>query len=59
MDAAIRKFGLDVLSNMQQKGREEKIVEYVKSLYDGLKVSDRFVRDRVSKAKERNVPKCS
>jgi hypothetical protein len=59
VDAAFRKFGLEALSNMQQKEREEKILEYVKSEYGGLVISDRFIRDRFSEAKERNFPKCS
>jgi hypothetical protein len=59
VDAAFRKFGFEALSNMQQKEREEKILEYVKSEYGGLTVSDRFIRDRFSKAKERNFPKFS
>jgi hypothetical protein len=50
VDAAIRKLGLEALSNMQQKGREEKIIQHVKE-YDGLTVSDRVVRKRVSAAR--------
>jgi hypothetical protein len=51
VDAAIEKFGVNALSKMPQKVRDLMIMDFVK-LNHGLSVSDRYVRKRLSEARE-------
>jgi hypothetical protein len=46
VDATILRFGVNALGRMSQKAREQQIIEFIKSKYGGLTVSDRFVRGR-------------
>jgi hypothetical protein len=51
VDAAIRHFGVEVLSPLRQKIREQKVIARVRETEKDLTVTDRYVRDRWREAK--------
>jgi hypothetical protein len=59
VDAAIDRLGIDELARMHQKERETAVINFVKAagndatMTEGATVSDRYVRTRFRKAKER------
>jgi hypothetical protein len=57
VNAEIKRLGVPALDLMSQDVREHKVVEAVKELHGGLKVSPRYVRERFAEAKKQSYPR--
>jgi hypothetical protein len=54
VNSEIKRLGVPALDLMSQDVREHKVVEEVKGLHGGLKVSARYVRERFAEAKKQS-----
>ena len=52
VDAVIKKIGLPALIHDGQKVREQRVIQELKQEYNGLSVTDRFVRKRIKAIRE-------